>query len=1855
MNRQSSAALFSAASLRVALIGSLVGISGVEAAITPVSITPSVTNYTGNLIASDASNPAPGYDRDTIAVQGTAVMNSARFDPNVTFQFVFTLRDASNQAVLLDLGGGVTSTDLVTSEVVTRGRFSGNYTVTTQTAGLKPATALNAGMRYRAWMDVRALVGGIWVTQVTGSENEGRYYYHFTGGPVTDVPWHALGGLNSAVVVRPVIIRSEAGQEHFTVRATGDVLRYDDIDAPPADATVPVRFLWCLTDSVTGLLDLMQVEQTVEVTVPSYTDGAVKAPSVVPVVADLPVELAAWAGFDPTHNYYATVTMQVLEQNAGVASHGTVASTPRRLMALSGSLFAGTSALHLSAITNDPTLVLAAVAGGWSGTLGIAAGTGSVPLKSGYTFGGLMNVRFDADGHAHLTDDWIEVNAPVVPDDEQVAGVRIHRERIYMLSDGLVAVGTFIWLPPGLSYTVPSLPLPGGIYPQPPVWHLGRIRNNLMSLGADLLPVGDEVTVPGLVHVAHESMPLIFVTHNFRWRKADGSFRFTPSEVMYTRKSQYYAQADYVTAGAFSPPEAADKPSNDGYFRYAMARAGTEVSVVRNPAGGSTIDAGFDFGAGSFSAHFPRGMDVTFTGGVLERTASGGIDPASSSLTGVNSVTQVYQQSCASDLCYPAPGLSPTATLTFTPENGPSATPEWRFTPDGGLHAAGVIDSMPLQWGATPVDHFAHQTGNFTTAGALIAGHHLAAAEPLPNIPDASRAVAMLFTGYQSPGDAALIERPGTADTSAYDAGLADYPGLNFRCGADGAVSGISRLAHKNIGPYALSGFSKYYTRRGGLSGIHQSVLGSITGSPNFYGFGITLESLRLSFLDSRNQESKTNGSLRIPNPPDAAPNPGVTPGFDLDFSRLKFTCAGQLESATLGDTAEKTLFYWGVRIKPHTLRFATSPVCGAATTDGFPVLGVSAKMQPLIAQDLPGELAFKPTGDLLTEAAALALPTPIPGVDSRLAMPERIHIKGPGATSYPLTGCTRAYLNNWEKNDGSAGPLGFVAFAGTLDVPFFENIRVHVHARASGGDQVWFMGGWPANADAGPGNGWTNLAGQHFFNTQNFDADNIGYPRGTISLTDYRNNPNQLMYHPVTSRRWLDAVDFDYPLVWNSTARSFSMFESAPPPKKKVFLFKLENRLKSLTPAGAEVTFGAQYEGLPKINLQQLLNDKLNESLKGPFHSLEVALNNAEKATHITDAARALDEMISSRIDKFIDAPINAALDGVSGVIVDALQDVYKNARATNNNVANAVNGTLSIDNLRDARTAILTAFDAGGTVALRIGAELSKVESGITELIDIVEKKPKDGDPEILERRAVAYLAAQLIQDQAGITDLIGDLANALLNDYLPQYDQSLGEIEQGLKELREAVRSILEEVRAGTGLLGELRNYVDALLQPAFLGGLKSAVANGLDQTRDVTGKLFDDFGRVRMKQLITGFLREKIMTSVLPEQLMAVLRLRTGNVQGRFQQYLDDMFAQISAMIRDKITDLMPDIDNGFTQSVDEIENTLRGAKMDGFVKIAGESVQHLRVNLDFKMPIAGNADAAGGSVGFQGFYEARELETASPRVGCLVPGRARAEVNVCGNLAPGPGGLGGASSAVLTARALFDDGGVLLGLDGSIGLGEGLEIKSNALPKMGLQFSVGQTGYYLLGRARGKVKGMAADCAIFMGTACNVADLKFLDKDTGRLLSDIGYKGGDPFSGIYMNAEAALPMNALLGIPDTPLLRLTAKGGISQFALYDKNNNDTLLLGYRQLEGISGRFLGVVDVSAEMALLGSVAVTLDRVAPNPKAFLDLINDLDLLVQGRFSVKVDMIATDIEREFILTAQLSDHGGLNFSADY
>ncbi|MCX6930967.1 MAG: hypothetical protein NT154_48360, partial [Verrucomicrobia bacterium] len=563
--------------------------------------------------------------------------------------------------------------------------------------------------------------------------------------------------------------------------------------------------------------------------------------------------------------YYLTVTLSHTNNPSigQVLTANTQGTTINELLHFDGKLFFGSIGTTLTSL-GAPFPPANPPVGGLIPTI-LNGVSGYVTSKADHTYagGGPLSVNLNSAGDAFVTAGGVTLSAPS-PDSDSAAGVNYQRGPVTLSPAG--ASGTITaTLPTGLGYrTNDTSSLVLSAY----------VPFGSTSLNGSLGPVSDLTYVPGTsIYAVEETKPVWLVTDHITWHVGTGQFDLPPigSGAVFV-SSANYASLQTVSNLLVDPPNMGDKRSNDKYW---LAVSGLAQLPTARPDSGSNALLTTQF---TFSAGRATQVGVTFT---RDCPDCGG-------------------------------GGSGTKTPTLTITNN-----QFSFTRDGGLVALGTMAPLDLQWGnISSVTDFAQIAKQFTAAAFHMPGNFIRGDQN--TLAAAQRPTTILYTGFQA-SNPGVVERP---LSTGYSQGLADYAGLNFRAVADNLHSAASTIAGQTGISWKLDYRSKYYVRYGGVSGIHEAVPGTFPASLTLWGYAFNFTSYGLSYLDSQNKDSVTDGAINLPSPA----------AFVQGFDNMRFSCLGAPLGSDLpeGD-GYKVMAYWLADFKTLSMQFKTANSCNPA------------------------------------------------------------------------------------------------------------------------------------------------------------------------------------------------------------------------------------------------------------------------------------------------------------------------------------------------------------------------------------------------------------------------------------------------------------------------------------------------------------------------------------------------------------------------------------------------------------------------------------------------------------------------------------------------------------------------------------------------------------------------------------------------------------------------------------------------------------------------------------------------------------------------------------------------------------
>jgi hypothetical protein len=1729
--------------------------------VTDTLLTLGITNFTTLVIDADAANPDPAYDRDVLRVETKVRLVNGSSTPHFTsYALSYRLLGLDGQPHPIYDVAGLTNATATYTETYSFPLAASATVTNTLPAAVRPAARLNPYARYR--LEVRLLPFGVDIGQSLLDAE--KAYYHFTNLVSGDAALNVIAVATLTEWKRIAALKTVAGRQAFLADASFALLRYDNFSnaSNPVDA-VPVRLTYQLIDAATGTtVPLKTSVLTTTELVPSYQASTPRNPSLTFFTRSLTVEPLDSEQLDPVNRVYRlAVTVAHTDQpGQSLVAGNTSNSADQRLLHFNGHLFFGGIDTLFASIDNDPGIVSAAPLGIRT-TLGVDAQSGWVVGHPDYRYGDGTDlaVILRANGNAELTSGSVNLTKTSPgPTTNSVAHVRYELTGPITLSPSGANATVTVTLPTGMGITTAS----NATFVEP------TLGFSAQPLNQDLAPLNSELTVVTLagnpMYVFEETKPLLVEASTLTWEVANGAFRIEPTP----GRAVYYVRAQALNDLQAAAPGLAEsdmwfKRSNEQYFRWLKSTVSPKVRVAANSAGAAEMTAAFDLHPGAFFGHFPFGASVQWLNQGLV-SIDRDLLTSSSVLSGTTNVALFYYRGCLDTTC------PPEITFGFLKFNA-DADQLW-FTADGGLSAQGSLsETHDLSWGefkkgAPPVSLYAQQARGFVAAGFHLPGAFLRGdLNPQPSVQGPA---VLQLSGVAT--NRLSVDRP---LGSAYLQGSNDYAGLNFRVGANGAKQGHSYLGGVPSGLYALTGRSKYYARWGGVSGIHEAVGGTFPAGLTVYDYPLQFTSYGLSYLGSQVHESRTDGQVSLPYPAQ----------FDQPFERLKFSCLGDLTEAEVpGADLEKKLQYWQADFKTSAIDFRRNPGADCQPGTGWLVLGVTAYASN-VKEPLFGELGFRPDGNLIPYSQGLE------GVNSRLQPPNVIQLQGPGSEKYTFAPVAEAYLNNYTSLPGPPGG-GFLNLAGNLDLPFFEDLKVHVQTGAKKTNQtdlIYMMGGWPTE-------GWS-AGTKNFFTVAPtdppFDPDNRGYAPG-ISLDQYRRKttsglPSDTFYAPRAQKTWVSVVDFDLPLNWDTGTRSFRSVKRI---SKPVLVLDIDHEAKYVSPQHAELVFGAQYKGLPQLNLANLAFNAVKDAsgaAKGVANAVAKAAG--EPVRGVVQAGFAgLDRILDAQLDELLKPVFDAQLTPVIDSLYASLQagyagaadaaafksDVQLRLQGFIEGVGPYASGNQHINDRLDNLVGLSPA--SGVNVLAQLDAALAAAEGAVDGVIGAVPKPGGGTLPGLLTKnasgqRAIARQLAKEILDELA-PQFLPSATDAKLDALLAEAEAGLAQITAELQARKAALSALRSSLASGDpgSFRMQLRNTVNAqgAAIDALTGQIRQDVFGFFAAFDYATGSPFVQYPPAQLKAMIRKKVEDRFFGSVVAQEIQQILRQRVYDVDAAVRSLVDSGFRQVNRAIEDVVSETLAEVDTAFAGFLGDFGNVMRGSRVTGYAHITGDSLKELRLDGRFRWSVPDNLE-------FGAWLRIKELH-ADGKYGCpLGPqdGETAAEVALGADQVP-LDWISPDLHANLGAKFTFASG-TLRGMAGWFDVLDGPNFATFQASKLKATVAFGADEAYIGGTAGLRFDGHDFEGGMFFGRTCTLDPLELIDPQVAKVL------GSPPFTGGYAFGEGWVP---ILG--GSCAFRISAGLGAGAFYFAEGPT-----YGGKMVAGVSGEALCTVSVSGKVSMVG----------------------------------------------------------------
>jgi hypothetical protein len=1712
-------------------------------------------NYSGYVLDSDTT-----YGRSNIQAQ--AVFNVENFTgttTNYTNVLSFRLINSGTGTAhpIYDLGNTATNASYTYNITNVLSLSAGTNATITQTAFIRPAAWMSQFNQY--YLECRMLTNGVVAqTLVTAPAT----YYHFTNTVSGDVAYNVLLNFTNASWSRVYAVKTVPGQNTFQVNAGYEIRRFDDWTLAVSSNSVPVVFNYTLRDSGGNVVPLVQSSQTFLDTVTNYLPILILFPFAHFVdwptfqAASHTLDIQPAAQLDSVNKtYYLTATIShtnnpVTGQVIVANSRGT---TTNELLHFDGNLYFGTIGTTMNALGVPAPFPNPPSAGFIPTSLNGVGGFVTSKTDHTYSGGGPLNVSLNAAGDAFVTGGSVVLNAPA-PDADSIAGVKFQRGPVTLTSSGAVGDIT-VTLPTGLGYRTNDI---SSMVLTP------YVPFTAVTLSSTLTPTTDLTYLPGSqIYAAEESKPVWLITDRILWHVTAGRFDLPPTGVgaMYVR-ALAYANLQSVSNSLVDPVNMGDKRSNDKYW-LALGGPSSSPAVRTDVNGNALLTAQFAFNSGGFKTHFPYDTKVQWTGVGIMKISDDLVPVGSSALGGAGQVGVTYTRDCPD--C--GGGGSGTVTPVIAITNS-----QFTFTLDGGLVAAGTMPNTDLQWGyISSVTDFAQAALKFTDAAFHMPGVFIRGDQN--TLPAVQRPTTILYTGFQA-ANLGVVERP---LGPGYSAGLADYAGLNFRAVADNLHDARSTIAGQTGINWKLDARSKYYVRYGGVTGIHEAVPGSFPSSLVLWGYAFTFTSYGLSYLDSQNKDSVTDGAVSLPYPAQ----------FVQNFDNMRFSCLG----APLGGDVPsgepyKVMAYWLADFKTLSMQFKTASGCNPAA-GGYLVLGIEGHASH-VDKPLFGQVGFFSNGDQIPPSFNL------PGVTSRLKLPNVINIEGPNKTTYSFTPVEDVYYNTFANSPSTNA--GWMSIYGKLDVPFFEDLQLHLQTSchtngvASSNAPIYLSGGWPRAGTSSGNHGWLDSSSHTPFETNLFDFANLGWPgNGTINIAKYRDNTSE-DYHPRAQRVWLGFITFDYPLSWNTTLRSFKSWQEV---KQDLLVVNIQHQVKYMDPVHAEIDFGAQYDGLPKISLANLafnaideatgVGDAIVKAASKPVEDVLVAGLDQMDQMLDTQMKRLMDGVFDKTVNPIIDQFYTQLSNDWHGLSLNERLQFLGNVQTNSLNFFLGTGPNPALVTLTSALHDLGDGVNQANNLIGQIQGYLDNATNAIQSIIGVINTST-NGLP-------LGSNVVGLISKVGPSRPVVPKLLQSLVGDIAPQFiDAVIGptvsnviqEIEPQLQEVADTLKQTQDALVQVDNTLGMAGNFTTEIANTlnSFNGQLSNVSYSVSISVNQYFGQfdfsVDDPFQHVSAND-IKKFIRQKVedqfFATDAASAIQTALRQRLYDVDAAMKQQVDSVFQQMNGMLRDLISQSLAELDNSINKCLGQVSDVIGAGKLSGHADIVGDSLKLLRIDghFQFKVPSDMELDA---------FLEIKDL-TSDGSGGCYSTNAPATEVTIGATGIP-LSFAGTDAKANVEAKFTFD--GTLpfpVNLGGQLELIGELDFEAFQLHDLAAALAFGKYENYIALKGGVKFNGYDFSGAVFFGRTCSLDPLLLIDPEVAKVLGD------PPFTGAYCYAQGWLPVSELvLGIPASCLFEISAGVGAGAFFFAEGPT-----YGGKMFLGVSGSLLCIVSIEGDITLIG----------------------------------------------------------------
>jgi hypothetical protein len=404
------------------------------------------------------------------------------------------------------------------------------------------------------------------------------------------------------------------------------------------------------------------------------------------------------------------------------------------------------------------------------------------------------------------------------------------------------------------------------------------------------------------------------------------------------------------------------------------------------------------------------------------------------------------------------------------------------------------------------------------------------------------------------------------------------------------------------------------------------------------------------------------------------------------------------------------------------------------------------------------------------------------------------------------------------------------------------------------------------------------------------------------------------------------------------------------------------------------------------------------------------------------------------------------------------------------------------------------------------------------------------------------------------------------------------------EALQEIRTSVARVNTRIGEARQGLGNATNGLPAQLSVSFAASLpdiRQNLAHAIEvellryQTRIGVGASVTiplaEIPRVQLREIIRQKILDEVLGSQVLDPLQTQLREYAQDSVATVTTALDNGLQEVNTAMRDLIATHLASIDDSINQQVlGPMSDFIGAGRLSGYAHINGNSLTELRVDGKFswKVPEA---------MEFSGFLLIKQLNSDN-RGGCYGPGETANEITIGANKVPLKWISPGLKADVQVKFTVSD--GAPEGMGGAFKMVGNLTFEGFTIEEMAAALSFGARENYLAAGVRMEFGDYAMAGGVFFGRTCTMDPILLIDPEVAAVL------GTPPFTGAYVYGEARIPVNELIGIPSSCMLRVKIGAGAGVFYFTEGPTYGGKLVGE-----VSGEALCLISINGRMSLVG----------------------------------------------------------------